>query len=468
MRYDLAVIGGGSAGLSIAAAAAHIGQRVVLFEKGRMGGDCLNCGCVPSKSLIAIARRADRVLRADSLGLKSTLGPVDSESIGSRIQSVIGALESHDSQERFEKLGVEVLRHKARFSGPDRIEAGGKQYRARRYVIATGARPILPEMPGLAHTPHLTYETFFEQFALPQHLVIIGAGFVGVEIAQACRRLGSEVSLIDIEAPLAGEEFEFGETIRRKLASEGINILAPAKPVSVRCTTSGIAVSLEGIGEVAGSHLLVAVGRRPQLDDLGLDAAGVKATAQGISTDRNLRTSNRRIYAIGDAAGKGQFTHLASHHAAIVFRHIFFGLSAPAMARVPRVLYTDPELAVAGLAEDEARSRFGQSIVVHRRGLGDNDRAIIEGETEGSIKLVLGRRGRILGVTICGHGAGELIQPWLLAMANRLTIGSMARAVLPYPTVGEIGQKLAIDHYARFASNSWARRIIGLIAAFKG
>ncbi len=466
MTYDLAVIGGGSAGLSIAAAAAQVGQTVVLFESGALGGDCLHRGCVPSKSLIAIARRANQIRGAAALGLNASLDAVNADSIRSRVQSVIHALEAHDSEARFEKLGVTVLRHRARFTGPDRVEADGKRYRARRYVIATGAGPVVPDIPGLAQTPYLTYESFFEQLLLPRHLVIIGAGFIGLEIAQACRRLGAEVTLIDIQAPLAREEPELADIITRKLASEGVRILAPAKPVGVRATTDGIAVSLAEQGDAVGSHLLIAVGRRPRLDDLGLEAAGVTVTAQAIATDRNQRTSNRRIYAIGDVAGKGQFTHLASRHAAIVFHHIFLGLPS-ATVTIPRVLYTDPELALAGLSEAEARARFGDSVVVHRRTFGDSDRAVIDGEIEGVIKLVVGRRGRILGLAIAGPGAGELIQPWLVAMENNLTIGSMARLVLPYPTMGEIGRKLAIDHYARLASNSWVRRFIGLIAAVK-
>ncbi|MBM3521075.1 MAG: FAD-binding protein [Alphaproteobacteria bacterium] len=466
MRYDLAVIGGGSAGLSIAAAAAQVGQSVVLFEKDRMGGDCLNRGCVSSKTLLAVAKRSHEIRRSAALGLQSTLGAVDSGAIDARIQSVIHALEPHDSEERFEGLGVKVVRHEARFIGPDQIEAGGEVFRARRYVIAAGAKPAIPEIAGLVETPYLTYETFFAPFVLPRRLIIIGAGFIGVEFAQACRRLGSDVTLIDVRAPLAGADPELSDIIIGKLTSEGVRFVAPAKPTLVRATPQGIAVAIEGMDEILGSHLLIATGRRPNLNGLSLDTAGVRATPQGIVTDRHLRTSNRRIYAIGDVAGQGQFTHLAARHATLVFRHAFLGLGM-STAPTPRVLYTDPELAEAGLNEKEARAQFGDNIVVHKRAFSDIDRAVIDGTTDGMIKLIVTRRGRILGVAIAGASAGELIQPWLVAMANGLTIGSMARPILPYPTLGEIGRKLAIDHYAHLASNSWVRRAIRLVAAFK-
>lgn len=469
-HYDICIIGAGSGGLTVAAAAAQFGQKVCLIEKGEMGGDCLNVGCVPSKALLAAAKRAHAMRSAEAFGIAPVEPEIDFKKVRRHLQQVIAAIEPNDSQERFEKLGVKVIRAAARFAGPDRIEAGGENITARRFVVATGSRPVMPPVPGLAEVPYFTNETIFANDRRPEHLMIIGAGPVGLEMAQAHRRLGAKVTVIEAADPLSNDDPELTQIVLKQLAAEGINILSRTSLMSVEKTKSGIVLAIEGAGgvrSIAGSHILVAAGRKPNVDGLGLEAAGIAYSARGIVVDSGLRTSNRKVYAIGDVAGGPQFTHRSSHHAKLVLKNALFRLPVKTMTDIiPRVTYTDPELAQVGLSEAEARRRHGDGIAVLRRPFHDNDRAQTERKIQGLVKVIAGKRGKILGVGIVGADAGELIGPWSLAISGRLRLKAFADAVFPYPTLGEINKRAAISYYADLATKPWVRRVIRLLAYF--
>ncbi|MFM8746146.1 MAG: dihydrolipoyl dehydrogenase family protein [Aestuariivirga sp.] len=461
-RYDLAVIGGGSGGLSVAAAAARFGQKVVLFEKAEMGGECLNSGCVPSKALLAAAKQAQTMREAQRFGIAAVEPRIDFAAVMAHVRRAIAAIAPHDSAERFEALGVRVVRGSARFLDKRRLEAAGQEFSARRVVIATGSRPAVPPIPGLPDVPHFTNENLFLNEVLPAHLLVIGGGPVGLEMAQAHRRLGSRVTVIEAAVPLPRDDPELSEVVLRKLSSEGVEIMAGATVAQVACRDGQIYLELDDGRNLTGSHLLVAAGRRPNVEGLDLDKAGVAFTAAGITVDKGLRSTNRRVYAVGDVAG-GRFTHEAGYQAGIVIRNALFGLPARASAVIPHVTYTDPELAQAGLTEAEARARHGAAVSVLRWPFAENDRARTEACTDGLIKIVTGRRGLILGAGIAGPGAGDLIQPWLLALDRGLGIGAMLGPVLPYPTRGEAGKRAALEYFAGLASNPRVRSVIRIV-----
>jgi pyruvate/2-oxoglutarate dehydrogenase complex dihydrolipoamide dehydrogenase (E3) component len=466
MSCDLCVIGAGSGGLTVAAAAAKFGVSVVLIEMGKMGGDCLNYGCVPSKALIAAARRAQAIREAAQFGIISHEPRIDFAQVMAHVKNVIAAIEPKDSQTRFEGLGVKVIRAHGRFIDRYTVEAAGERITARRFVIATGSSPAIPPIPGLADLPYLTNETIFDLAELPRHLIIIGGGPVGVELAQAFRRLGSEVSIIEAAEPLGNEDPELRAVALEALRNDAVAIHSHARVVSIAKTGREIVLALPD-HQLRGSHLLIAAGRRPNVEDLGLDTAGIAFTEKGIAIDSGLKTTNRKVYAIGDVTGGPQFTHLANYHAGLVIRNALFRLPVNASAaQVPRVIFIDPELAQVGLTEAEARTRHGEAVSVARSSFSDNDRAQIERRTQGVVKIVTGPRGRILGAGIAGSDAGELIQPFSLAISHGSRVKAFAAMIASYPTRGEAAKQAAIAHYAGLAANPWIRRVIGLLASF--
>lgn len=467
---DICVIGGGAAGLSVAAGAAQMGARVVLIEAGRMGGECLNTGCVPSKSLLAAARVAQDVRNAARFGIGVPQPEIDFAAVQARTRRVIDAIAPHDSEERFTALGCRVVRARARFIDDCTVEAGGQRIGARRFVIATGSRPAIPDIPGLGEVPYFTNETLFDNTVLPEHLVIIGAGPVGCEMAQAHRRLGAGVTLIDLGPMLPRDDPDSVAVLRKVFRAEGIDLVEKAEILRVERGAPGIGVVLAGAREerrVEGSHLLVATGRRPNVEKLWLEAAGVRFGPRGIEVDAALRTSNRRIYAAGDVAGGPQFTHLAAYHAGIILRNALFRLPAKTDIRsLPWVTYTDPELAQAGMTEAEAREARRGGIRVLCADFAGNDRARTEGATEGLIKLVVTKRGRVLGATILGRHAGELILPWVLAIREGLRIGAMAGAIVPYPSLSEISRQAAGSFYTPVLFGRPARALVRFLGMF--
>jgi pyruvate/2-oxoglutarate dehydrogenase complex dihydrolipoamide dehydrogenase (E3) component len=468
-RVDLCIIGGGPGGLSVAAGAAQMGASVMLVERGRMGGDCLNFGCVPSKALLAAGRTAQSILLSGRFGIEASIQPIKGKRIHNHVHDVIAAIAPHDSVERFEGLGVSVIRDHARFVGHDEIEVGGKRFRARRFVIATGSSPLVPAIPGLQSVPFYTNETIFDLEELPAHLLIIGGGPIGIELGQAFRELGAEVMVIERGAILPRDDPELVALLRARLAALGIAINEKTEVAQIAGIRGGIVATITGNGmqrQFLATHLLVAVGRKPTITDLGLDKAGVASSADGITVDRRLQTTNRRIFAIGDVTDGPQFTHVAGYHAGIVLRNALFRIPAKVdHSCVPHVTYTHPELAQVGATEAEARA-VHRNVVVLRSRFSDNDRAQAERTIEGLVKVVANRRGRILGAGIVGACAGELIQIWALAMSRRLRISAIATMVAPYPTLGEVNKRAAGSFYTKKLFSERTRRIVRLLARF--
>ena len=463
---DLCIIGAGSAGLAVAAGAAQMGAEVVLIERGEMGGDCLNYGCVPSKSLLATARAADLWRRAAGLGISYAPPRINFAAVGASVQRVISAIAPNDSVERFEALGVRVVRFHARFTSPRTVIAGEIEIRPRRFVIAAGSRPAIPAIPGLADVPYLTNESIFANRQLPEHLIVVGGGPVGIEMAQAHCRLGARVTVLEIGSVLPRDDPELAAGLAQKLSDEGISIRPRIEIVSIQPVGRGICVHLRSGEQITGSHLLVAAGRRPATDGLDLPAGGIAAGRDGIRVDARLRTTNRRVFAIGDVAGGLQFTHVALYHAGIVIRNALFRIPARVDYRaVPWVTYTDPELSHVGLTESMARA---QGIVprVLRWGFTENDRAQTERDTAGLVKIVTGKSGRILGTSILGPGAGDLILPWSLAISQKLQIRALAELIVPYPTRGEAGKRAAGEFYTPSLFSPRTRRIVRFLARF--
>jgi pyruvate/2-oxoglutarate dehydrogenase complex dihydrolipoamide dehydrogenase (E3) component len=464
---DLCVIGAGAGGLAVAAGAAQLGASVVLIERGEMGGDCLNFGCVPSKSLIAAARLAHEWRRGGDFGIGCEPSQIDFAAVGDSVARVVARLAPHDSVERFEGLGVRVLRVEAKFIDRGVVRAGDIEIRARRFVVATGSTPFIPPIPGLRDVPYFTNETIFASRRAPRHLIVIGGGAMGIELAQAYRRLGAGVTLVDAGPLLPRDDPELVTLLGERLVEEGV-ALHPSSPIAgIERSGAGVAVRLADGTQIVGSHLLVAGGRTPNIAALDLDAAGIASTGHGITVDARLRTANRRVFAIGDCAGGPQFTHVALYHAGIVIRNALFRLPARVDYRaVPWVTYSDPELAQAGMGEATARDAHGGKVRVLRWSFADNDRAHTERDTIGEVKVVTLQNGRILGAAILGAGAGDQIMAWALAISQRLKIGAIANLIVPYPTRGEAGKRAAGSFYTPILFSSRARRLVRLLAHF--
>lgn len=443
---DLCIIGAGSAGLVLASGAVQLGARVTLIEGGLMGGDCLNYGCVPSKALLSAAKHAQAV-RQGGPGVAARVPEVDFAAVMAHVHGAIATIAPHDSQERFERLGVRVIRAWARFTGPARVEAAGEVITARRFVIATGGQAIIPDLPGLDQVPYLTNETLFALTTLPKALLILGGGPIAVEMAQAFRRLGSAVTIIARSQVLGQDDPEAAAVVTARLKTEGVTILTQRTATRVAAAPEGVTLALSDGTTVTGSHLLLALGRKPALERLDLGAAGISTDKGAMAVDAALRTSNRKIYAIGDAAGGAQFTHLASYHAGIVLRQAVLGLPAKASAPIPRVTYTSPELAQIGLTEPQARAAHGPALTVQRVDFAAMDRAVTEDETEGFLKLMI-VKGKPVGVTLVGAHAGEQIGLWALALQSGVRLSAIAGMVAPYPTLGEIAKRAAGAYFS--------------------
>ena len=463
LRVDLCVIGGGSGGLALAAAAAQLGVSVALIEKGKMGGDCLNYGCVPSKALIASARRAHLMRTASQFGIVPINPTMSYKGIHEHIHGGIAAIAPNDSVERFTGLGVKVIKAVGRFVRRDTVMAGDQRIKARRFIVATGSSPEIPAIPGLDAVPYFTNETIFDNREQLDHLIIVGGGPIGLELAQAYRRLGSRVTVLEAMKALGKDDPELSDVVLGRLRAEGIEVREGAL---VERVTGGIRlidvhICEQGVtGVVQGTHLLLAVGRVPNVADLNLEAAAIKYDRRGIQVSKGLVTSNSRVYAIGDVIGGAQFTHVASYHAGIVLRRALFRLPATVDNDIiPWVTFTDPELAQVGLTEDEARKRG--RVGVFRWPLHENDRAQAERATEGFVKVVTDAKGKIKGAAIVGEHAGELVQMWSLAISQGLNIKAMTQWISPYPTLSEINRRVAFGYYATSAASPLVRKLVG-------
>lgn len=467
INTDICIIGAGSGGLSIAAGAVQMGARVVLVEAAEMGGDCLNAGCVPSKALIAAAKQAHAMTTGAALGIAPVVPEIDFAKVKDHVAAVIAGIAPVDSQERFEGLGVRVIREWGKFTGQQELTAGNFRIKARRYVVATGSRPFVPPIPGIESVPYLTNETIFAQRERPAHLIVIGGGPIGIEMAQAHRRLGCEVTVIEGAKAFGRDDPEAAAVVLAKMRGEGVTVMEDAPVVRVGGVEGAVEVEIKDGRVVNGSHLLMAVGRQVSLDGLGLEAAGVEFTRKGVTVGRDLRSSNRKIYAVGDAAGGLQFTHVAGYHAGIVIRQMLFGLpSKSATAHIPWATYTDPELAQVGPTEAEARKTFGDALTVVRFDYAENDRAQAERKTEGFVKVMV-VKGRPIGATLVGAQAGELIGLWAMAIAARLKMAAVAGTVLPYPTLGEVSKRAAGAYFSPALFDSpIVKRVVGLVQRY--
>ena len=468
LKPDICVIGAGSGGLSVAAAAAAFGVETVLIEKDKMGGDCLNTGCVPSKALLAAAKAAQNITDAQKFGVTCSEPDVSFSKVHKHVHDVIATIEPHDSVERFEGLGVNVISGAASFKDADTVVVGDTEIQARRFVIATGSKPFVPPITGLETVPYLTNETIFDNKKPINHLIIIGGGPIGMELAQAHHRLGSKVTVIEGQKTLGKDDPELAAIVVGKLREEGIEIIEDTFVSKViKKGRSGVVVVYEVGGkpvELEGSHLLVAAGRSPSVDGLGLEKAGVEFDEKGIKTGADLRTSNGKVYAIGDVAGGPQFTHVAGYHAGLVIRSILFRLTAKAdYSALPWVTYTDPELAQVGLTEAQAKAKF-KDVSVLRWDYQDNDRAVAERKTEGMIKMVAQKNGLIVGVSIVGANAGEMINMWSLAISRKTKLKHVASYISPYPSMSEIGKRAAVSSFAPLAENRFVRFVIRQLA----
>lgn len=447
IQADICIIGAGSGGLSVAAGTAKLGLKTVLVERGKMGGDCLNTGCIPSKALLAAAKRAHVHCKEDIRGIPANAPAVDFAAVKDHVLDTIRTIEPNDSQERFERLGVTVLRDSAKFTSPDTLQVGDHLVKARYFVVATGSRAALAPIPGLQHEKAFTNETVFDLREKPEHLLIIGGGPIGIEMAQAHRRLGCAVSVFDIGALLPQADPACAGVIRQALMEEGVRLFEHAAIKEIRHGSSGTAVifEIEGVkSTVDGSHLLMATGRKPNIEDLGLENAGIAYNPKGIAVDHRLRTSNKKIFAIGDVAGGPQFTHVAGYHAGVVIRNICFKIPAKVdYSSLPWVTYTEPEIAQAGLTEIAAQKKYGDTIRVAEWHFADNDRAVAERTTRGLVRVITKKNGKILGASIAGPQAGEQIGLWALAISSGLKISHVAGMIAPYPTLGEAGKRAA-------------------------
>ena len=467
LKTDVLVIGAGSGGLSVAAGASQMGADVVLLEGNEMGGDCLNYGCVPSKALIASGKAAYAQRHGAQYGVADAPGLSDYAAAKDHVQDVIAQIAPVDSQERFEGLGVKVIREFGHFISPTEVQAGETVIAARRVVVATGSTPFVPDIPGLETVPYETNETLFDLREKPDHLIIIGGGPIGMEMAQAHVRLGCGVTVVQRDRALPKDDPDLTAVVLDSLRAEGVVIEKNAEAIEIKGTAGDIAVVLADGRSIKGSHLLVAVGRKPSVEKLRPEAGGIKTTSRGITVDDRLRTSNKKVYAIGDVAGGLQFTHLAGYHASVVIRSILFGLPSKAKtAHIPWTTYTDPELAHVGLTEHQARKTHGARLEVVRFSYDHNDRAIAERKTTGFIKVMV-VRGRPVGASIVGHQAGELISLWALALANGMKMSQIAAMVAPYPTIGEINKRAAGAYFSpRLFDNPRVKQVVGLVQRY--
>ena len=464
IKTDLCVIGAGSGGLSVAAGAVQIGARVVLLEGGRMGGDCLNYGCVPSKALIAAGKHAHAMKTGAAFGVAPVEPVVDFAKAKDHVHSVIRKIEPHDSVERFESLGVRVIQEFGSFISPSEVQAGDTVIEARRFVVATGSSPFVPPIPGLDSVPYETNETIFDSRERPEHLLIIGGGPIGMEMAQAHSRLGSKVTVLEGLKALGRSHPDHAAIVLQQLRSEGITIIEDAMATKIEGEKGAVTITTADEKVIQGTDLLVAVGRKSNLEKLDLEAAGIERHRTGIKVDASLKTTNRRVYAIGDVAGAAQFTHVAGYHASVIVKSALFGL--PSKARqdhIPSATYTDPEIAEVGLTEEAARKKYGGKVEVVSFDYGENDRALAEGLPVGQVRVVVAG-SKPVGASIVGAQAGEMIHLWSMAIANGLKMSAFANMIAPYPTLGEANKRAAGAFFSkRLFNNPTVERIVRFV-----
>ncbi len=473
LKVDLCIIGAGSGGLSVAAGAAQMGAKVALVEKHKMGGDCLNYGCVPSKALLAAAKTVHAIRQGERFGITCGKLNIDFTKVHAHVHNTIANIAPHDSVERFNKLGVNVLIDAGEFINPKQLRTSDTIITARRFIIATGSTPTTPDIEGLTNTFYLTNETIFDLETCPKHLIIIGGGPIGCEMAQAHRLLGSEVTMLVRHEILPRDDRDLVDVVRQQLSNDGIRLYEYAQTDSIEHHANGVKVNYQQNQLelcVVGSHLLVATGRTPSVNGLGLANAKVDYTVRGITIDERLRTSNKKIFAIGDVIGHFQFTHMANYQAGIVIRNALFRLPTKInLMAIPWVTYTEPELANVGITTHQLQDDDNQirdDIKTYEADYADNDRAQTELITNGKIKVTTTLKGQVLGATIVGHNAGELLLPWSLAIKNKLKISALADITVAYPTLSEINKRVAGNYYTPLLFSSKTRKLVRFLSKF--
>lgn len=472
--YDIGIIGSGAAGLTVAAGTAQLGAKTLLVEREPLlGGDCLHYGCVPSKTLIKTAKVYHQMKNAAKYGLPGVdPGPVDFREIAGRISSVIETIQPHDSPERFCGLGAAVEFGHARFTDEHQIELDGRKISAGKWVVATGSGPAIPPFEGANEVDLLTNMEIFSLEELPRELIVVGAGPIAIEMAQAFCRLGSKVTVIQRSGQiLSKEDKDMADGVQQVMESEGVafELNATVKKFSQDGSTKTVSFEREGkLESVSGTDILVALGRKIAVDDMGLENAGVEFDKKGIKVNDKMRTNQSHIYACGDVTGKYLFTHAAGYEGGIVVTNAVMHLPKKAdYTWFPNCTYCEPELAAIGMNETEAEAA-GIETRVFVEEFGENDRALAEGEPTGKIKLVLDKHEKILGVTILGPSAGDLLSEWVAVTGGGVKLSTLAGLVHPYPTLGEINKRVAGDVYSPKIFSDTVKKVLGFLFGFKG
>lgn len=464
IKCDVAIIGAGAGGLSFAAGAAQMSASIILIENHRMGGDCLNYGCIPSKALLAAAKAIIQIRNATQLGVHAEKISIDFTIVMQHVHQTIKNIEPNDSVERFEKLGAMVIQETAQFIDQNTIKAGDKLITARRFVIASGSTAFIPPIPGLVDVPFLTNESLFKLTTLPAKLLIIGGGPIGCEMAQAFSLLGSDVTIIEAGILLAKDEPDMVEILKKQLVANGVKIFEQSSISGVSYDKNEFTLQFtcnDKQQALTGTHLLVAAGRKPNLDNLNLTAANVQFSNHGIKVDNHLRTANKRIYAIGDVTGEMPFTHIANYHAGLVLRQVLFKMPTKVDYNgAPWVTYTEPELAHVGMTLIQARKQLGENIHIFEAEFKDNDRSQTEADTVGKIKIITDKKGCVLGVSIIGSQAGELLLPWIMIIQQKKTVRVLTDLIVPYPTLSEISKRVAGEFYKPIIFSEKIKRLV--------
>ena len=460
-EFDIIAIGGGAAGLVTAAGAAGLGARVALIERHKMGGECLWTGCVPSKALLAAGRAVADIRNGAHYGVTAGPPTVDFTKVMKHVHEAQEAIEPNDSPARFRSLGVNVIIGNAHFVDRSCVYADGREVRAKHFVIATGSRPAVPDIPGIHTVPYYTNETIFSIEVLPKSLLVLGGGAVGVELAQAFALLGSSVTILEAgEQILSTEDAEVSDLVRKSLEADGVVIKTSTKVTRVEATSDGVRVAA-GSASFDAAALLVAVGRRANTDTLQLEAAGVAYDANAVKVDRYLRTTAHNIWAAGDITGGPRFTHVADYQARQVLRNALFPFKTAVNYKiVPWAIYTDPEIGHVGVTEAEARKQAGDDVQVFRKSFGELDRAIADGKRRGFIKVVADGHGRILGGHVAGAHASSIIAEITLAMKHNIGLSHLSSVIHAYPTYAEAFKHTG-DAFVRSRFKGLAKQVAG-------
>jgi pyruvate/2-oxoglutarate dehydrogenase complex dihydrolipoamide dehydrogenase (E3) component len=470
-NYDICIIGAGAGGLSVAAGACQFGIKVALIEGHNMGGDCLNYGCVPSKALLSSAKHYNAISESSKFGFSASAEPVNIAEVMAKVQEVIAQIAPHDSVERFTGLGATVYRGYGSFVDEQSVKVNDDIISAKYFIIATGSSPVVHPIPGLNEVSYLTNETIFNLQATPEHLVVIGGGPIGCELAQAFLMLGIKVSLLNLGKILPRDEADLVAELRQNMLNQGLNLYEDIKIIKISSGAAGqIEISVEIGGKeqiISGSHLLVATGRKVNIDKLNLSAAGIEHTSRGIQVDECLRTSNKKVFAIGDVAGGYQFTHIAGYHAGVVIRNIIFRQRAKVNYQaVPWVTYTYPELAHVGLLESEAQNKYSGNITISEFEYKENDRAQAERALHGKIKLITTKKGKVLGVSILGLNSGELLAPWIDLINRGESVKALTKNIIPYPTLSDLNKQVVGEYYKPLLFSSKVKVLVKFLKLF--